>query len=104
AHPVDDVEPHAFCSAPIGEAVDDLASVVAEISPDAIVSYDANGGYGHPDHVRAHEIALAAAQRFGTPFFEIVPPGAARLSDDLVLDTGDEAEALRAALAAHATQ
>jgi len=40
-----------------------LAEVLGEVGPDVVVSYDAAGGYGHPDHVRAHEIAGGAVER-----------------------------------------
>jgi N-acetyl-1-D-myo-inositol-2-amino-2-deoxy-alpha-D-glucopyranoside deacetylase len=40
-----------------------LAEILTEVEPDVVVSYDASGGYGHPDHVRAHEIAGGAVER-----------------------------------------
>ncbi|NMO88840.1 N-acetyl-1-D-myo-inositol-2-amino-2-deoxy-alpha-D-glucopyranoside deacetylase [Actinomycetospora sp. TBRC 11914] len=40
-----------------------LADVLTEVDPDVVVSYDAAGGYGHPDHVRAHEIAGGAVEK-----------------------------------------
>ena len=42
-----------------------LVEVLTELEPgpDVVVSYDAGGGYGHPDHVRAHEIAGGAVER-----------------------------------------
>jgi N-acetyl-1-D-myo-inositol-2-amino-2-deoxy-alpha-D-glucopyranoside deacetylase len=40
-----------------------LVDVLTEVEPDLVVSYDAAGGYGHPDHVRAHEIAGGAVER-----------------------------------------
>lgn len=40
-----------------------LVEVLTEVEPDVVVSYDAAGGYGHPDHVRAHEIAGGAVER-----------------------------------------
>ncbi|WP_345783256.1 N-acetyl-1-D-myo-inositol-2-amino-2-deoxy-alpha-D-glucopyranoside deacetylase [Actinomycetospora termitidis] len=43
--------------------VHQLVEVLAEVGPDVVVSYDASGGYGHPDHVRAHEIAGGAVER-----------------------------------------
>ncbi|MBO0874735.1 MAG: N-acetyl-1-D-myo-inositol-2-amino-2-deoxy-alpha-D-glucopyranoside deacetylase [Pseudonocardia sp.] len=56
------LHPRAF-SAP--EARDEqtraLAKIMAEVRPQVVIGYDPSGGYGHPDHVRAHEIAMAAA-------------------------------------------
>lgn len=42
------------------EAVAQLADVIAELRPHAVITYDADGGYGHPDHVHAHHITAAA--------------------------------------------
>jgi N-acetyl-1-D-myo-inositol-2-amino-2-deoxy-alpha-D-glucopyranoside deacetylase len=38
-----------------------LAELLDEIRPQVVVTYDEHGGYGHPDHIRAHEITTAAA-------------------------------------------
>lgn len=55
------------------EAVDQLADVIAELRPHVVVTYDPDGGYGHPDHVRAHQITVAgmdrAAARWEVPRF-----------------------------------
>ncbi len=52
------------------DAVDVLLDVIATLRPHVVVSYDPNGGYGHPDHIRAHEITTAAvaASRAGGPW------------------------------------
>ncbi|WP_327109997.1 N-acetyl-1-D-myo-inositol-2-amino-2-deoxy-alpha-D-glucopyranoside deacetylase [Nocardia sp. NBC_01730] len=42
------------------EAVRALTELVLEVRPRVVVGYDPNGGYGHPDHIRAHEITTAA--------------------------------------------
>ncbi|WP_040869695.1 N-acetyl-1-D-myo-inositol-2-amino-2-deoxy-alpha-D-glucopyranoside deacetylase [Nocardia exalbida] len=44
------------------EAVRALTDAVLELRPRVVVGYDPNGGYGHPDHIRAHEITTAAVQ------------------------------------------
>ncbi|WP_063056405.1 N-acetyl-1-D-myo-inositol-2-amino-2-deoxy-alpha-D-glucopyranoside deacetylase [Nocardia salmonicida] len=41
-------------------AVDELVAVILELRPRVVVTYDPRGGYGHPDHIRAHEITTAA--------------------------------------------
>src|SRR5919202_1641196 len=38
----------------VDEQVAQLIAVLREVRPQVVVSYDATGGYGHPDHVRAH--------------------------------------------------
>jgi N-acetyl-1-D-myo-inositol-2-amino-2-deoxy-alpha-D-glucopyranoside deacetylase len=90
--PVADLHPAAFCHAEFGEIVSDLAAVVADVRPDAIVSYDADGGYGHPDHVRVNRAALRTARLAGVPYFAITGgsahPEAALVSagDAIVVD------------------
>jgi len=45
-----------------------LVAVLREVQPDVVVSYAEDGGYGHPDHIRAHEITVAAvAEMSGVP-------------------------------------
>jgi len=43
-------------------AVQELRDVIDELRPHVVVTYDPNGGYGHPDHIRAHEITTAAVR------------------------------------------
>jgi N-acetyl-1-D-myo-inositol-2-amino-2-deoxy-alpha-D-glucopyranoside deacetylase len=85
AEPLPDADPASFASADLVEVVGDVAAVVAAVRPTAVVSYDETGGYGHPDHVRAHEAAMNAALVMGVPFFAIVPPGREE-DDDRVAD------------------
>jgi LmbE family N-acetylglucosaminyl deacetylase len=56
-----------FCRAPLEEAAERLAAVLRTERADLLLSYDANGGYGHRDHVRVHEVAARAAAIAGTP-------------------------------------
>ncbi|WP_253770614.1 N-acetyl-1-D-myo-inositol-2-amino-2-deoxy-alpha-D-glucopyranoside deacetylase [Goodfellowiella coeruleoviolacea] len=53
--------PRAFVRGSLDEQAEALAAVIREVRPQVVVSYDANGGYGHPDHIRAHDITMAAA-------------------------------------------
>lgn len=48
-------------------AVELMAEILRRERPQLVVTYGPDGGYGHPDHVRAHEIAHAAAERTGVP-------------------------------------
>ena len=57
--------PRAFVRARAGgpdhrRAVEAVAVVIDEVRPAVLLTYDADGGYGHPDHVAAHEVAIAA--------------------------------------------
>ncbi|WNI17533.1 N-acetyl-1-D-myo-inositol-2-amino-2-deoxy-alpha-D-glucopyranoside deacetylase [Actinacidiphila sp. ITFR-21] len=51
-------EPGCFWQADLDEAAGHLAEVILEVRPQALVTYDGNGGYGHPDHIQAHRVAL----------------------------------------------
>lgn len=98
-----ELDPQSLLAADYGELVTDVATVVAEVHPTAIVSYDTNGGYGHPDHVLAHDAASHAAEVLGVPYFAIVDPvsgnpNVVRVDVTRVLDRK------RAALTAHRTQ
>ncbi len=48
------------------EAADRLAAILREEDVDVLLTYDANGGYGHRDHVRVHSVGALAAQQAGT--------------------------------------
>jgi mycothiol S-conjugate amidase len=60
--------PDSFAQAPLPEAVGRLVGVVRRTRPQVLVAYDEDhSGYPHPDHVRAHEIAVAAFEAAGDP-------------------------------------
>jgi N-acetyl-1-D-myo-inositol-2-amino-2-deoxy-alpha-D-glucopyranoside deacetylase len=54
--------PRAFWNADLDEAVAHAVAVVREVRPQVLVTYDENGGYGHPDHIQAHRVAMAAVE------------------------------------------
>jgi N-acetyl-1-D-myo-inositol-2-amino-2-deoxy-alpha-D-glucopyranoside deacetylase len=49
------------------EAVGQAVAVIRELRPQVLVTYDQIGGYGHPDHIMAHRVAMAAAQVAAEP-------------------------------------
>lgn len=51
-----------FWRADFAQATADLISVIDEVKPHVIITYDEFGGYGHPDHIQAHRVAMAAAE------------------------------------------
>jgi LmbE family N-acetylglucosaminyl deacetylase len=59
--------PGAFWAAPVEEAAGRLAGLMSKYRPDVVVTYDANGFYGHPDHIQAHRVTMAAAGMTGIP-------------------------------------
>jgi N-acetyl-1-D-myo-inositol-2-amino-2-deoxy-alpha-D-glucopyranoside deacetylase len=68
--------PGAFWSADIDEAAALLAGIVREVRPQVLVTYDPNGGYGHPDHIQAHRVALRAAALAESPSTsDVAAPG-----------------------------
>ncbi len=49
-----------FVDADPDDAVGALVAVIRELRPHVVVTYDPEGGYGHPDHIHAHEVTTAA--------------------------------------------
>lgn len=49
-----------FADADMREAVGELVAVIRQIKPHVVVTYDPNGGYGHPDHIQAHRVTTEA--------------------------------------------
>lgn len=62
----DDLHPRALAGGPTDTQTDQLAAVLTELAPRVVVTYGPDGGYGHPDHVRVHELTMAAARRVPT--------------------------------------
>ena len=54
-----------FMDADEREAVGALVAIIRELRPHVVVTYDPNGGYGHPDHVHAHTVTTAAVAATG---------------------------------------
>ena len=65
----DDTHDNAFARADLTEAADHLVRVVREVRPQVLVTYDPFGGYGHPDHIQAHRVAMYAAQLAAVPSY-----------------------------------
>ncbi|GCD91058.1 N-acetyl-1-D-myo-inositol-2-amino-2-deoxy-alpha-D-glucopyranoside deacetylase [Nocardioides sp. LS1] len=65
----DDVHDNAFWHADLTEAADHLVTVIREVRPQVLVTYDQFGGYGHPDHIQAHRVAMYAAQLAAIPSY-----------------------------------
>jgi LmbE family N-acetylglucosaminyl deacetylase len=126
--------PGRFIDAPIHDVALAVAAILDEEDADILTGYDANGGYGHPDHVHLHLVARAAQilarrrprlleatldrtwlvrlLRLVRPFARLLP-GLTLPGDDIfsspagltmTVDIRDQLAAKRAALAAHASQ
>jgi LmbE family N-acetylglucosaminyl deacetylase len=59
--------PEAFMNVPLDESGLKLAGYLRELRPRAIVTENAGGGYGHPDHIRCHEVTLRAWELAADP-------------------------------------
>ncbi len=51
-----------FWQADLDEAANELVKIILEIKPQVLITYDEFGGYGHPDHIKAHRVAMRAAE------------------------------------------
>ena len=54
--------PDNFWNADLDEASEALVKIILEIKPHVLVTYDEIGGYGHPDHIQAHRVAMRGAE------------------------------------------
>ena len=54
--------PDCFWRADIDVATKYLVEIIDEIKPHVLITYDEIGGYGHPDHIQAHRVAMQAAK------------------------------------------
>jgi len=69
AIPDPDARADAFWYADLTVAADELVTVIREVRPQVLVTYDQFGNYGHPDHIQAHRVAMYAAQLAAVPSY-----------------------------------
>ena len=96
--------PRAFWRADLAEATRELVPVVREVRPQVLVTYDENGGYGHPDHIQAHRVAMAAVEAAADPayapeagepwsvpkvYWTAMPKSAIQKGIDLMMEAGE---------------
>jgi N-acetyl-1-D-myo-inositol-2-amino-2-deoxy-alpha-D-glucopyranoside deacetylase len=99
-------DPRCFWQADIEQAAGALLDVIREVRPQVLVTYDADGYYGHPDHIQAHRVAWRAftlAGEFGlTRFYATAAPDSGKVTTtiDATRYLGQKVAAMRA----HATQ
>jgi N-acetyl-1-D-myo-inositol-2-amino-2-deoxy-alpha-D-glucopyranoside deacetylase len=102
-------DPRCFWRADVDTAARALLDVIAEVRPQVLVTYDANGFYGHPDHIQAHRVAwrafeLSAAHSSGGPskFYATAARDSGQITTEVDAEAyfGRKLEAMRA----HATQ
>lgn len=56
-----------FALGDVDEQVGSLVAVIRDLRPHVLVTYDERGGYPHPDHIRCHEISVAAFDAAADP-------------------------------------
>jgi N-acetyl-1-D-myo-inositol-2-amino-2-deoxy-alpha-D-glucopyranoside deacetylase len=104
AEALDELDRESLAAAEFGEIAADVAAVIVSSGADAVVSYDSNGGYGHPDHIMAHLAALRAAEVMGVPFYSIVAAGEPPAAGDITVDVAAVLDRKAEALTAHRSQ
>jgi N-acetyl-1-D-myo-inositol-2-amino-2-deoxy-alpha-D-glucopyranoside deacetylase len=99
-------DPRCFWQADVDQAARALLEVIRGVRPQVLVTYDANGYYGHPDHIQAHRVAWRAfglAGEYGLrKFYATAAPDSGRVTTEI--DATGYFERKMAAMAAHATQ
>ncbi|MER6976204.1 N-acetyl-1-D-myo-inositol-2-amino-2-deoxy-alpha-D-glucopyranoside deacetylase [Streptomyces carpinensis] len=63
----DNDDPGCLWQADVDQAAGYLVETIREVRPQVLVTYDDHGGYGHPDHIQAHRIAMRAAELAADP-------------------------------------
>jgi LmbE family N-acetylglucosaminyl deacetylase len=83
--------PNAFWNTPVPEAAARLGELFELYVPDVVVTYDANGFYGHPDHIQAHRITVAALEATGIPkklYYPVIPKSAMETFTEILRSAG----------------
>jgi LmbE family N-acetylglucosaminyl deacetylase len=60
-------DPRTFWQADLDEAAGRLTWLIRRYQPDVVTTYNSFGGYGHPDHIRVHDVSIRAFARAGDP-------------------------------------
>ncbi|MGW6275483.1 PIG-L family deacetylase [Streptomyces sp. NPDC055060] len=87
--------PGSFWQTPVEEGAARLAELMRHYRPDVVVTYDENGFYGHPDHIQAHRITMAALEMISlTPkvYWTTMPRSAMQLFGETMRELGDMPE------------
>lgn len=102
------VDEMALVSVSTAVISDDIYQVLEEFNPDAVITYNHRGGFGHPDHKKAHEATAMALRRFArnyksrVPKFWVIAEPGERF--DVSIGNSQTARTKKAALEQHASQ
>ena len=105
-------DPRCFWRADVDQAARALLDVIAEVQPQVLLTYDAHGAYGHPDHIQAHRVAWRACELAGpagnghspAKFYATAALGSGPEQVTTEIDAGAWFGQKLAAMRAHATQ
>jgi LmbE family N-acetylglucosaminyl deacetylase len=87
--------PGSFWKTPVADAADRLASILLEERPQVVVTYDERGNYGHPDHIQANRVTLAAIEASGLApslYYSAIPRSAFRRFRELLIEADIEVD------------
>ncbi|SOB86231.1 PIG-L family deacetylase [Streptomyces sp. 1331.2] len=87
--------PGSFWRTPVAEGAARLAELLRQYRPDVVVTYDENGFYGHPDHIQANRITMAALELTGmTPkvYWTTAPRSAMQRFGEVMRELGADWE------------
>jgi LmbE family N-acetylglucosaminyl deacetylase len=63
----DNEHPQALAAAPLEKVEEQVVSIIRQVRPQVVITFDPIGGYFHPDHIRIHEATRLAFQSAGDP-------------------------------------
>jgi LmbE family N-acetylglucosaminyl deacetylase len=85
--------PDSFWRTPVELAARRLAPIVERFRPDVVVTYAADGFYGHPDHIQTHRVTRAALESTASQarlFFPVIPASGWERFLSLRAEAGEE--------------
>lgn len=83
--------PGSLSGSPLEEEAELVAALIRQYQPQVLVTYDENGGYGHPDHVRTHQLAVAAFRQTQIPsklYYAVIPKSAVASAGRKLVEMG----------------
>ena len=86
-------DPQSFWATPVADAAARLAVILDEERPDVVITYDEKGFYGHPDHIQANRVTLAAVEMAAvTPklYYATIPKSVFERMGELMAAAGIE--------------